>query len=269
MIEFFSYGFIERAMIVGALVSLCAALLGAILVLKRYSMIGDGLSHVGFGAIAIGAAVNLTPMYFALPMMIISAFVLLKLSSSSNSKMSGDSAIAIISSSALAIGITVCSVTGMNSDLNSYLFGSILATSKEDAILAVILAVIIIVSFFIFYNKIFAVTFDDDFAKATGTPTNVYNMVIAVLTALTIVIGMRVMGTLLISALIIFPSLTSMRLFRNFKGVIISSVVISLFCFFTGMIVSFNFDTPTGATVVLVNLAMFIIFWIISKILKR
>ena len=268
MIEFFSYGFIERAMIVGALVSLCAALLGAILVLKRYSMIGDGLSHVGFGAIAIGAAANLTPMYFALPMMIISAFVLLKLSSSSNSKMSGDSAIAIISSSALAIGITVCSVTGMNSDLNSYLFGSILATSKEDAILAVILAVIIIVSFFIFYNKIFAVTFDDDFAKATGTPTNVYNMVIAVLTALTIVIGMRVMGTLLISALI-FPSLTSMRLFRNFKGVIISSVVISLFCFFTGMIVSFNFDTPTGATVVLVNLAMFIIFWIISKILKR
>ena len=202
-------------------------------------------------------------------MMIISAFVLLKLSSSSNSKMSGDSAIAIISSSALAIGITVCSVTGMNSDLISYLFGSILATSKEDAILAVILAVIIIVSFFIFYNKIFAVTFDDDFAKATGTPTNVYNMVIAVLTALTIVIGMRVMGTLLISALIIFPSLTSMRLFRNFKGVIISSVVISLFCFFTGMIVSFNFDTPTGATVVLVNLAMFIIFWIISKILKR
>lgn len=269
MIEFFSYGFIERAMIVGALVSLCAALLGAILVLKRYSMIGDGLSHVGFGAIAISAAANLTPMYFALPMMIISAFVLLKLSSSSNSKMSGDSAIAIISSSALAIGITVCSVTGMNSDLNSYLFGSILATSKEDAILAVILAVIIIVSFFIFYNKIFAVTFDDDFAKATGTPTNVYNMVIAVLTALTIVIGMRVMGTLLISALIIFPSLTSMRLFRNFKGVIISSVVISLFCFFTGMIVSFNFDTPTGATVVLVNLAMFIIFWIISKILKR
>ena len=267
MIDFFSYGFIERAMIVGALVSLCAALLGAILVLKRYSMIGDGLSHVGFGAIAIGAAANLTPMYFALP--IISAFVLLKLSSSSNSKMSGDSAIAIISSSALAIGITVCSVTGMNSDLNSYLFGSILATSKEDAILAVILAVIIIVSFFIFYNKIFAVTFDDDFAKATGTPTNVYNMVIAVLTALTIVIGMRVMGTLLISALIIFPSLTSMRLFRNFKGVIISSVVISLFCFFTGMIVSFNFDTPTGATVVLVNLAMFIIFWIISKILKR
>ena len=264
MIEFFSYGFIERAMIVGALVSLCAALLGAILVLKRYSMIGDGLSHVGFGAIAIGAAANLTPMYFALPMMIISAFVLLKLSSSSNSKMSGDSAIAIISSSALAIGIT-----GMNSDLNSYLFGSILATSKEDAILAVVLAVIIIVSFFIFYNKIFAVTFDDDFAKATGTPTNVYNMVIAVLTALTIVIGMRVMGTLLISALIIFPSLTSMRLFRNFKGVIISSVVISLFCFFIGMIVSFNFDTPTGATVVLVNLTMFIIFWIISKILKR
>jgi zinc transport system permease protein len=230
-------------------------------------MIGDGLSHVGFGALAIGAAMNVTPLYIALPVVVISAFALLKITS--NSKISGDSAIAIISSSALAIGITVCSLTGMNNDLNSYLFGSILATGKRDAVYAIVLSVIIIVTFIIFYNQIFAVTFDENFAKATGVNTSLYNMIIAVLTALTIVIGMRIMGTLLISALIIFPSLTSMRLFKNFKGVIISSIIISLFCFVTGMFISFGFDTPTGATVVLTNLGMFIVFWIISKILKR
>ncbi len=267
MLEFFSHGFIARAMLVGGLVSLCAALLGVILVLKKYSMIGDGLSHVGFGAIAIGAAANIMPLYFALPMVVLSAFALLKITS--NSKISGDSAIAIISSSALAIGITVTSVSGMNNDLNSYLFGSILATTKTDAVFAVILSVIIIISFFIFYNKIFSVTFDENFAKATGTKTGLYNMIIAILTALTIVIGMRIMGTLLISALIIFPSLTSMRIFKNFHSVIISSVVISMVCFFAGMFVSFFFDTPTGATVVLMNLAVFIIFWIVSKIIRR
>lgn len=267
MLDFFSYGFVTRALVVGSLVSLCAALLGAILVLKKYSMIGDGLSHVGFGAITIGAAANLTPIYFALPMVIISAFVLLKISS--NSKISGDSAIAIISSSSLAIGIVVCSLSGMNSDLNSYLFGSIIAIGKTDAVFAIVLSVVIVLSFFIFYNKIFAVTFDEDFAKATGTKSNVYNMIIAVLTALTIVIGMRVMGTLLISALITFPSLTSMRLFKNFRSVIISSVVVSLVCFFAGMFISFGFNTPAGATVVIINLILFIIFSIVAKIIRR
>ena len=267
MLDFFSYGFVTRALVVGSLVSLCAALLGAILVLKKYSMIGDGLSHVGFGAITIGAAANLTPIYFALPMVIISAFVLLKISS--NSKISGDSAIAIISSSSLAIGIVVCSLSGMNSDLNSYLFGSIIAIGKTDAVFAIVLSVVIVLSFFIFYNKIFAVTFDEDFAKATGTKSNVYNMIIAVLTALTIVIGMRVMGTLLISALIIFPSPTSMTLFKNFRSVIISSVVVSLVCFFAGMFISFGFNTPAGATVVIINLILFIIFSIVAKIIRR
>ena len=267
-VQMFSYGFMRRAIIVGVLVALCAALLGVTLVLKRYSMIGDGLSHVGFGALCIALAMNVAPLAVSVPVVIISAFLLLRISD--NSKIKGDAAIALISSTALAVGILVTSMTtGLNSDVNGYMFGSILAMSSTDVIISIVLSAAVLVLYCVFYNKIFAVTFDDDFAKATGTPTNVYNMVIAVLTALTIVIGMRVMGTLLISALIIFPSLTSMRLFRNFKGVIISSVVISLFCFFTGMIVSFNFDTPTGATVVLVNLAMFIIFWIISKILKR
>ena len=269
MIEFFSYGFIERAMIVGALVSLCAALLGAILVLKRYSMIGDGLSHVGFGAIAIGAAANLTPMYFALPMMIISAFVLLKLSSSSNSKMSGDSAIAIISSSALAIGITVCSVTGMNSDLNSYLFGSILATSKEDAILAVILAVIIIVSFFIFYNKIFAVTFDENFARATGTRANAYNLLIAVVIAVIIVLAMNLVGSLLISALVIFPALSAMRLFKSFRSVTISAAVLSVLSATAGILISILAGTPVGSTIVAVDIAVFLISYGIGRITGR
>lgn len=267
MLELFSYSFITRAMVVGGLVSLCAALLGVILVLKKYSMIGDGLSHVGFGAIAIGAAAGIIPMYFAIPMVVVAAFILLKITS--NSKISGDSAIAIISSSALAVGITVCSLTGMNNDLNSYLFGSILATSHSDAVFAVILSAIIILCFFLLYKKIFAVTFDESFAKATGTKTGLYNMIIAILTALTIVIGMRIMGTLLISALIIFPSLSSMRLFKNFRNVIISSTLVSLFCFFAGMVVSFYFDTPTGATVVLMNLGVFIIFQIISKVIRR
>ena len=271
---YFQYPFVRYALIVGVLIALCSSLLGVTLVLKRFSFIGDGLSHVAFGAMAIASVLNITNnMLFILPVTVICAILLLR--AGQNTRIKGDAAIAMISVGALAIGYLLMNLfstsPNISGDVCSTLFGStsILTLTKGEVWLCAILSVVVVAIFILFYNKIFAVTFDDDFAKATGTPTNVYNMVIAVLTALTIVIGMRVMGTLLISALIIFPSLTSMRLFRNFKGVIISSVVISLFCFFTGMIVSFNFDTPTGATVVLVNLAMFIIFWIISKILKR
>lgn len=211
--EMFSYNFIVRAFIVGTLVSLCAALLGVTLVLKRYSMIGDGLSHVGFGALAVAAALNLAPLEVAVPVIIIAAFLLLRLSE--NSKINGDAAIAIISSTALAIGVVFVSVSGVNTDLNSYLFGSILATTTADAVMCGILALVVIVIFILFYNKIFAVTFDETFSRATGLKTGVYNTVIALLTALTIVIGMRIMGTLLISALIIFPALSSMRVCIN------------------------------------------------------
>mgnify|MGYP001153772595 CR=1 FL=1 len=265
--EMFSYNFIVRAFIVGTLVSLCAALLGVTLVLKRYSMIGDGLSHVGFGALAVAAALNLAPLEVAVPVIIIAAFLLLRLSE--NSKINGDAAIAIISSTALAIGVVFVSVSGVNTDLNSYLFGRILATT----IMCGILALVVIVIFILFYNKIFAVTFDETFSRATGLKTGVYNTVIALLTALTIVIGMRIMGTLLISALIIFPALSSMRVCKKFKSVILCSGVLSLCCFFVGMCVSYSCDTPTGASVVIVNAAVFLIFRLVefinSKIRKN
>ena len=265
--EMFSYGFIVRAFIVGTLVSLCAALLGVTLVLKRYSMIGDGLSHVGFGALAIAASLNLAPLQVAVPVIIIAAFLLLRLSE--KSKIRGDAAIAIISSTALAIGVVCVSISGVNTDLNSYLFGSILATTNADAIMCAVLALIVIVIFVLFYNKIFAVTFDETFSKATGLKTGVYNTVIALLTALTIVIGMRIMGTLLISALIIFPALSSMRVCKKFKAVIICSGVLSLICFFIGMYASYTMDTPTGASVVIVNAVVFAIFWLIEVINTR
>lgn len=265
--EMFSYGFIVRAFIVGTLVSLCAALLGVTLVLKRYSMIGDGLSHVGFGALAIAASLNLAPLQVAVPVIIIAAFLLLRLSE--KSKIRGDAAIAIISSTALAIGVVCVSISGVNTDLNSYLFGSILATTNADAIMCAILALIVIAIFVLFYNKIFAVTFDETFSKATGLKTGVYNTVIALLTALTIVIGMRIMGTLLISALIIFPALSSMRVCKRFKAVIICSGVLSLICFFVGMYASYTMDTPTGASVVIVNAVVFVIFWLIEVINTR
>lgn len=264
MIEMLSYNFMIRALIVGTLVSLCAALLGVILVLKRYSMIGDGLSHVGFGALAIAAAANVAPLYVAIPVVLLAAFCLLRLSE--NSKINGDAAIAVISSTAVAIGVIVSSVTGLNTDLNSYLFGSVLATSNGDAVMCVVLSIIVILLFLLFYNKIFAVTFDENFSKACGTRPSVYNIIIAVLTALTIVIGMRIMGTLLISALIIFPSLTAMRLCKSFKSVMITAGILSVICFLLGLTASYYLDIPTGPTVVVSNCIMLVIFWLVSKI---
>ena len=261
----FSYSFILIALIVGVLVSLCASLLGVSLVLKRYSMIGDGLSHVGFGAIAVATAFNWAPMEFTIPVVIIAAFLLLRLSE--NSSIKGDSAIAIISTGALAFGILVASMTtGMNTDINSYLFGSILAMTLNDVLLSVVLSAVVIVLFVLFYNKIFAVTFDETFSNATGIRANVYNMLIAILTAITIVLGMRMMGALLISSLIIFPALTSMRVCKHFKTVVIVSAVISIICFLLGLIISYFFSTPTGATVVVINIGIFILFSILGKL---
>lgn len=267
MIEMFTYNFMIRALIVGTLVSLCAALLGVILVLKRYSMIGDGLSHVGFGALAVAAAANIAPLYVAIPVVLLAAFCLLRLSE--NSKINGDAAIAVISSTALAVGVIVASITGLNTDLNSYLFGSVLATSNSDAVMCIILSIIVILLFLLFYNKIFAVTFDENFSKATGIRPSIYNMIIAVLTALTIVIGMRIMGTLLISALIIFPSLTAMRLCKSFKSVMITAGILSILCFLSGLTASYYLDIPTGPTVVISNCIMLVVFWLISKIRYR
>ncbi|HWS28902.1 MAG TPA: metal ABC transporter permease [Clostridia bacterium] len=266
--EMFSYTFLARAVVVGLLISLCAALLGVSLVLKRYSMIGDGLSHVGFGALAIATAMNAAPLTVSIPVVVLAAFLLLRISESS--KIKGDAAIALISTSSLAIGVVVISLTtGMNTDVCNYMFGSILAMSKDDVTLSIVLAVVVLTMFALFYNKIFAVTFDENFAKATGVKTNVYNMLIAFLTAITIVLGMRMMGALLISSLIIFPALTSMRLCKRFKTVTICSAIVSLTCFFTGVILSYVKATPTGASVVIVNVAAFLLFWAASAVKGR
>lgn len=260
-----SYHFMQRAIIVGVLVSVCAALLGVSLVLKRYSMIGDGLSHVGFGALAVASAFGLAPLWVAVPVVIIAAVFLLNLQQSG--KVKGDAAVAIISSASLAIGvITVSLTTGMNTEVSSYMFGSILSLSRSDTILSVILSSAVLALFILFYPRIFAVTFDETFAKATGTDTGFYNMLLAVLTAVTVVLGMRMMGALLISSLIIFPALSAMRVCKSFKAVIITSAVISVLCFIAGIIASYFLETPTGASIVAADLIVFGVFVIIGKV---
>ena len=260
-----SQSFLTRALIVGVLVSLCCALLGVSLVLKRFSMIGDGLSHVGFGAMAIACVSNVAPLYFALPIVLVAAFLLLRMNE--KGKIKGDAAIALISTGALAVGIMVTSMTtGMNVDIYNYMFGSILTMSGDDVVITAIVSVVIIALFVLFYNEIFAVTFDESFARATGTRVSVYNMLIAGLTAVTIVIGMRMMGALLISSLIIFPAVTSMRLCKSFRSVIVSSTVVSVLCFVTGLALSVKYEAPTGASVVCVNICVLLLFMLIAKI---
>ena len=266
IIEMMSYPFMTRAFLVGSLVALCSALLGVSLVLKRYSMIGDGLSHVGFGAMAIAAAMNAAPLAVAIPIVIVAAVLLLRINS--NAKIKGDAAIALISTSSLAIGVMVISLTtGMNTDVYNYMFGSILAMSSDDLKLSVILSVIVLILFIFFYHKIFAITFDETFARATGVKAGIYNTLIAVLTAVTL--GMRMMGALLISSLIIFPALTSMRVCRKFKSVILNSAVLSVVCLIAGLTISYVGATPAGASVVLANLAALIVYSCIGMIRNR
>lgn len=265
ILQMFSYPFIVRAFVVGILVSLCAALLGVSLVLKRYSMIGDGLSHVSFGALSVAVAMGLAPLKVSIPVVVIAAFFLLRLRE--NGPMKSDAAIAVMSAASLAIGVTVTAVTtGMTTDVCSYMFGSILVMNQEDVVLSILLSCLVLGMFLFCYHKIFAVTFDEGFARATGVKVNFYNSLIAVLTAVTIVLGMRMMGAMLISSLIIFPALTSMRLFKSFKSVVICSGILSVVCFSIGLAGSYFFNTPAGASVVLVNLAAFLIFWSIQRI---
>ena len=284
--EYLQYKFIRRALAVGILVSLCASLLGVSLVLKRYSMIGDGLSHVGFGALTIAMAMGYVtaeslpgflpqgtregiaalcagiagnPLPFTLVIVVLCAFLLLRLSE--RSAMRGDSVIALISTSALAAGVVVTSTTkGMNVDVSNYMFGSILAMSSSDVYVSVALSVVVLVLFALFYSRIFAVTFDEPFARATGVRVGLYNMLIAMLTAMTVVVGMRMMGTLLISSLIIFPALSAMRVFSHFRSVTICAAVVSVVCFVVGLMLSCVYSLPTGAGIVAVNLAVFLGF---------
>lgn len=264
MLDMFSYGFILRAALCGTLVSLCSALLGVCLVQKRFSMIGDGLSHVGFGALAVAAALGAAPLNVALPVVALSAVLILRFSQSG--KIKGDAAIAMLSTGALAVGVMVVSLSsGINTDLYNYMFGSILAMSSRDVLSAVILAVLVLVLFILFYNKIFSVTFDEEFARATGVRAGRYNLLIAVLTAVTVVLGMRMMGTLLISSLIIFPPMSAKQVCRSFCSVSICAGVISVICFLLGLIFSYYMSAPTGASVVIINAVLFLMLWIYNR----
>ncbi len=261
--EIVSYPFMVRAIIVGSLVAVCSALLGVSLVLKRYSMIGDGLSHVGFGALAIAASMNVAPLKVSIPVVVIAAFFLLRMSE--NSKLKGDAAIAMISTGSLAGGVMIISITtGMNTDVCNYLFGSILGMTNSDLQLTIMLSIFVIATYIFMYNRIFSVTLDESFTNATGNKGQRYNTVIAILTAIIIVLGMRMMGAMLVSSLIVIPALSSMRIFKSFKTVIISSVFIALICLWIGIIISYVFATPTGASIVVCNLIVFFIYTIIG-----
>ena len=263
----FGYGFIFRAMLVGVLISVCAALLGVSLVLRRCSMIGDGLSHVGFGALAVAAALGAAQLWVALPVVIAVAFLIIRLND--NSKLSSDSAVALISSASLALGVLIVSLTGSNTNLNDFLFGSVFALSRADVNLSLVLSAAVLVLFVLFYNKIFAVTFDAGFARATGTREGFYNTFVALLTAVTVVIGMRLVGAMLVASLIIFPPLTAMQVCKKFRSVVICSGVLAAIAFIAGMMISIGVrSAPVGASVVCVNAALFLVFLTAGAIIR-
>ena len=268
LLEMFTYPFIVRAFVVGILVSLCASLLGVPLVLKRYSMIGDGLSHVSFGALSIAVACGWAPLPVSIPVVVIAALLLLRLTE--NSRIGADAAIAVTSASALAVGIIVTSLTtGMTTDVDSFMFGSILAMDRADVALSVVLSLCVLVMFVLFYHKLFAITFDENFSRATGVKVGLYNTVLSVLTALTIVLGMRLIGAMLISSLVIFPALSAMRLIKSFRGVVICAGAVAVVCFCVGLTLSYLLSTPVGATVVIVNLIVFLAMCVAQRIKNR
>ena len=264
LIEMMQYDFIQRAFFAGLIISICAALIGSSLVLRRQSMIGDGLSHVAFGTVAIAIAFGWAPLEFSIIAAIIAAFFILRLNE--NSKVNGDAAIAILSASALAIGTFIVSIKGVNIDLNSYLFGSILAISTHDLIICIVLGLIVILTFAVLHRQIFAITFDETFAKSIGIKANLYQSILAILCAIITVIGMKMLGALLISSLIVFPCLSAMQLSKTFRGNTIMSVILSIFCFICGLIASYVFAAPTGATIVIVNLCVFLLCFIYNKL---
>lgn len=269
LVSYLQYPFVQRALIVGVLIALCSSLLGVTLVLKRFSFIGDGLSHVAFGAMAVAGITGLTnEMVLVLPVTVIAAVVLL--ATGQNTKIKGDASLAMLSVSALGIGyllLNVFSSSGnISGDVCSTLFGStsILTLSDFDVWLCIAMSVIVILVFVFFYNRIFAVTFDETFTTATGTRASAYNLLIAIITAVIIVLAMNLVGSLLISALVIFPALSAMRLFKSFRSVVICSAVVSVVCSLTGILISIVCSSPVGSTIVAIDLIVFVIFSLIA-----
>ena len=290
--NYFAYPFVRYAMIVGLLIALCSSLLGVTLVLKRFSFIGDGLSHVAFGAMAVSTVLSVTVkqmsngdnafskfldntngMVIILPLTLLSAVLLLR--TGQNTKIKGDAAIAMISVGALALGYMLLNLfpasANVAGDVCTTLFGSmsILTLTKGEVWLCAAMAVIVLAVFIIFYNRIFSVTFDESFAKASGVNSDGYNLLIAIITALIIVLAMNLVGSLLISALIIFPALSAMRLFKSFKSVVVCSAVISVICAGIGIIASILFSTPVGSTIVTADILVFLAFSLTAAITRR
>ncbi len=271
LILYLQYPFVRYALIVGVLIALCSSLLGVTLVLKRFSFIGDGLSHVAFGAMSVAAVLQFSnEMLLVLPVTVISAVLLLR--TGQNTKIKGDAAIAMISVGALAFGYLIMNIFSTSSNLTgdvcSTLFGStsILTLTPEEVWICIALSIVVVVFFVLFYNRIFAVTFDEDFAVSAGTRADIYNLLIAIVIALIIVLAMNLVGSLLISALVIFPALSSMRLFKNFKSVTICSAVISVICALCGILISILAGTPVGSTIVAVDVLVFAICYIVGKV---
>lgn len=274
MFFYFQYPFVRYALIVGVLISLCASLLGVTLVLKRFSFIGDGLSHVAFGAMAVASVLNITNnMLFILPVTILCAVLLLR--TGQNTKIKGDAAIAMISVGALAMGYLLMNIfsTGPNlsGDVCSTLFGStsILTLTQGQVALCCVLSILVVAVFVLCYHKIFCVTFDETFAKATGINTDFYNLLIAVITAVIIVLAMNLVGSLLISALVIFPALSAMRMFRTFWQVTVCSVCLSVFCAVAGILLSILAGTPVGSTIVAADIAAFAVSSVAGRLMRR
>jgi zinc transport system permease protein len=263
--EAVKYDFILKALLVGSLIAVCCSFLGIFLVLKKYSMIGDGLAHVSFATIAIALLLSASPLLVSIPLVILSSFVILKLNEKAD--VHGDAAIGLVSSFALAAGVLISSVAqGFNVDLFSYLFGSILVIGNLDVVLSVILSAVVIAAIFCFYNSLFAVTYDEEFARVSRLNTKALNYLIAVLTSITIVLGIRVVGTMLISSLIIFPTVTALQVSKGFKSTIFISALVSVTCVILGVFSSFVFNFPTGATIVLLNAVCFVIFFGVKKL---
>lgn len=270
---YLGYSFVIYALIVGVLVALCSSLLGVTLVLKRYSYIGDGLSHVAFGAMSVATILNITnSTLLVMPVTIIVAIFLLK--ANRHRKIKGDALIAMLSVGSLALGYMLMNVfsaaANISGDVCSTLFGSIsiLTLSKTEVYICIVMSIVVILIYIFFYHRIFAITFDENFATATGVKTDRYNLLVAVVIAIIIVLGMTLVGSLLISALVIFPALSAMRIIENFRGVVIWSAVFSVLCAFFGMIASMLYSTPVGSTIVLANILVFIICSLIRKVLR-
>lgn len=271
LINYLSYPLVRYALIVGVLIALCSSLLGVILVLKRFSYIGDGLSHVAFGAMAIAAVIGLSDqMMLTLPVTILCAILLLW--TGQNAKIKGDAAIAMISVGALAFGYLLMNLfptsSNISGDVCSSLFGStkILTLTKTEVYLSIVLSVVVVILFIVFYNRFFAVTFDENFAKAVGTKTRLLNFVIATIIAVIIVLAMNLVGSLLVSALVIFPALSAMRIFKSFRSVTIFSAILSVICALTGIILSIFWNTPVGSTIVIADIAAFGICSLIGRV---